>query len=765
MNNILSDYPDIISVAIIPMIIAIFALGFPLLIQTISRIDDKYNSTMLIKLFINDKISKWFLCVLIVAIIGYVIWFCQIPPLVNGGWIIDNSALIFVALTTIALIVTTFLIVYLTYVYYVPALLLNRLIKAYNKTKKSSKKTLYFEGISRILFYSINKADESLARTLLEFYYEAFIGFRKGKEGQSIEYPQEYYDSVFEANELLCNRKRKTVSYFNDSTLFGLFLDEYQKTVISPNTYSFLWRLITQSILYDKEDFILSYWRKAHQLCNLFMKVPYPKYDTTYKSITNQAEINRKEKERNDFLEFHYALGGLLMYRKKYNTIRELMYFTQSQPPKYVLVPERMSQIIERYMQIDMNDYLNPFYYEQKYWFPDVYGVNADGVIRMWVKRYLAILFIRQYTLHEYYTNSNTLTMPKTPKSLSELNHWKDELESLKYFVNDYLSQKNVLEDLGLEQLYNPIWFDENNKIKPSVLIDNFKKELENNFNAIKTEQNIAPNKEDEFKNQSIKRLKPVFEKYSDILKNTQIGNDYQSYYINGKHYILEKTAFANNQDIGYCNTDSITAEAVLMQFQYYALNLFVIIMPQKYLLTEKDVFLAIDRLNIDSERFVIISIGLNIDHFSSFFEINKLEKENEEWYYNGLKIIEINNYMNDLVSQSLFILRKEDLPNMIFNEISAPFIEKYNLIKIDKTFNIYTGLIDLNKSENEEIKKEIEQQNNQTDLSQKVLACVDINVEIQCKQKVKCIQLKAFSQFEDRGKANRIEDIENFES
>ena len=41
MNNVIADYPDIISAAIIPMVIAIFALGFPLLIQTISRIDDK----------------------------------------------------------------------------------------------------------------------------------------------------------------------------------------------------------------------------------------------------------------------------------------------------------------------------------------------------------------------------------------------------------------------------------------------------------------------------------------------------------------------------------------------------------------------------------------------------------------------------------------------------------------------------------------------------------------------------------------------------
>ena len=414
------------------MIIAIFAFAFPLLIQTISRIDDKYNSTKLIETFRKDWICRWFLWILVSAVFSYVIWLFQFPPLVDCGWIGDNSALILLAVCVILLIVMTFLIVYLIYIYYVPEKLLKHLIKAYKKADKSPQRKLYFEAISHLLFYSINKADEPLARSLLDFYFEAFNLFRKGQEGLPIEYPQEFYDCVFEANELLCNRKRKTVSYFNDSTLFALFLDQYQKTSISPKTYKFLWGLIVQSISYDKDDFIIAYWRKAHQLCSLFMPAIYPEYDSTYKDVINQTEIDKRNKERRDFLEFHYVLGGLLMYKQKYNIIKELIYyFTQAQSPNYVLVPERMEQVIKYYMQVDGNEYINLFYYEQRYWFPDIYGVNSDGVIRMWIKRYLAVLFIRQYTLFEYFVNSNRLTMPKTPQSLSELNHCKDELESL----------------------------------------------------------------------------------------------------------------------------------------------------------------------------------------------------------------------------------------------------------------------------------------------------------------------------------------------
>jgi hypothetical protein len=436
------------------------------------------------------------------------------------------------------------------------------------------------------------------------------------------------------------------------------------------------------------------------------------------------------------------------------------MNFTQSQPPKYVLVPEKMQQVIERYMQIGNWKYHNPFYYEQKYWFPDNYGVNSDGIIRMWIKQYLAILFIRQYTLHEHYVNSNTLVMPKVPENLSELNRWKDELRSLEYFVNDYLSQKDILENLGLEQFNNPNWFKENNKTIPSVLIENFKKEMEEKFNQIKTTQPVDDDKEQEFKDKTINLLKPIFEKYQNIFTNNKIGKNYQSYWIDGQHYILDKAAFSNNQDIGYVNFDSITAESVSMNFQYYALNTFILIFPKTYFLIEKDVFLAIDKLNIDAKKFTVIAVGLNISYYSHL-QIDGLQKKNDKWFYNQIEIIEINNYQNELVSQSIFILKKEDLPNMILKEISdEKYIEKYHLEKIDNAFNIYTSIIDLNRKENETIKNAAEKDNNKTDLSQSVLACIDIHVEIQCKKRAKCIQLKAFSQFDDRGKANKLEEI-----
>ncbi|HOH71786.1 MAG TPA: hypothetical protein PK552_07030, partial [Paludibacteraceae bacterium] len=220
-----------------------------------------------------------------------------------------------------------------------------------------------------------------------------------------------------------------------------------------------------------------------------------------------------------------------------------------------------------------------------------------------------------------------------------------------------------------------------------------------------------------------------------------------------------EKAAFGENQDVSYLNSDTITAEAVEQQFNYYALNIFILIFPQKFILIEKDLFPAIDNLNINPNDFVIISVGLYLDYFN-YLHIDGLDKKRKKWFYNEMEIVEID-YMNDLVSQSLFILKKEDLPNMIFKEIKdKKYLKKFNLERIDKTFNIYAGLNDLNKEENKELKEEIEKNATEKDLSQKLLACIDINVEIQCKKNTRCVQLKAFSQFDDRVKTNNLDEV-----
>jgi hypothetical protein len=762
MNNIFSDYPDIVGTFIIPMIIAIFAFAFPLLLQTISRIDDKYHSTKLVYTFRKDGICVWFLVSMVISIIASIVWLMQMPRLVDIeplNQFIDNSALIFIGLSALSLIIATIAIIVLSYIYYVPEKLFSHMKNKYSKIK-ADKNSLYFEAISKLLFYSIQNTDKPLALETLYFYSDEFVKYRNDKEGQLIVYPSVYYDTVYEANELLFMRKTISVSYFNESALLGLFIDEYQKTLISNKTYEFLWRSLRQAIYYEREDFVMAYWRKAHQYFNFFLKPVERNYDSSWKLI-NEEDIAKREGERTKFLEFHYALGGLLMFLGKYELIKRIINWTNQIPPKYVLVPETMEEVIKKYMSVStVSGYFNPVYYEQQYPFPDVSGVNADNIIQMWIKRYISILFLRQYTLHDYYTYSNSLRMPTPPEGLSEKKRWNEELNSLEHFTSEYLTNKVLLDKVGLIELADEKWFEENKKETPLKLINSLKSKIDQSVEKKKQEQVIDSTKLNDFKEKTKEIISQTFQDYSRLFNVQKIDANYKSLYFRGRYEVQHKAAFAKDQEMSYMNSDSIVAQAVSLEFKFSALNVFILMQNKCFLLKDEDIFKAIDSLKLDTDKFIILAIGLNIHQYSDILKVVGLKKDIENWFYNDIQIIEIGNYMNESVLGSFFIILKDDLPFIIHQEIPKSKVDKYKLERIDDINNTYAAILDFHNNDFDTISEEVTKSTGTQDLSKSVLVCVDINAEIRYKMSAKCIQLKAIQQHEVRDNSNNLLEV-----
>lgn len=762
IERILANYADVISSFAIPMVIAIFALAFPLLFQTASRIDDKYNSTLLIKVFRKDRICKWFIYTLLGALICCGLWILQLPRLIDCGEVInvliDNSALILLLVSTIVLVVMTICSMWLMYVYYMPKLLFERLKNQYHNSKANDKPML-FMAISKLMHYAIKKSDSELSFSTLQFYTEAFLVYRKDKNNKICTYPEEYYRVINETNELVYMEPKKETSFFNESVMLGLFIDEYQGTILSDKTYSEIWRCLRQALYYNRVDFIIAYWHKAHQYMNFWLEPIYLQYDKNY-NTTNQLDVDRRNGERDRFLEFHYALGGLLMMKQKYTLINQLTSWTNQTPPKYVLVPETMEEVIKRFMEVEQKGgYTNPFYYEQKYPFPDISGVNANNIIKMWIKRYIAILFLRQYTLHEYFVYSRTLEMPNPPQTLPEKRKWIEELDVLKRFVIDYLSDTSCLKSLNLEELSSPDWFVDNNKPKPEELIENLKSKVEYSAEQKKANQKLDPKKIEQLNDATKKILTHCFDYYKQLFRNHIADSEpHKSLFYGGRYEISDKMAFAEDQDMGYANFDSIYAEIIATEFRHNMPSVFrVYYKTTYYILAEKDIFLAIDNLQLDYQKFTIVSVGVNLYSYKS----NGVTNEgNGLWKYNGIPIVELGNTQIDAVNNSLFVMLNEDLPCILHNEINEDIINKYGLNPIDDKYHIYTNVIDLH--ENSVIQNEVREKTNIQDLDKSVLVCVDVNTEVRCKMDAKCVQLKVFSQFDNIGNPNVPEDVKN---
>ena len=498
---ILNNIGEIVSEFCIPTIIGIFTFATPLILQTISRIDDKYESTLLAKLFVKDWICRAFIGIAIGSLASLLLWMLNLPRVVDWGvlnvWI-DNSASLILLISVIALIVAACGILYLTYTYYIPKKLVARLQKQCNTHLNER---IYFDGVSKVLNYSISKADEELARQTYSAIIDVLIKTRTDKSGQEVIYPDEFYDAVFEANERLLKRERKTLSYLNEGSMLSIFIDEVQQTIISDKTYQYMWLGLRQAVLYNNSEAIKAYWEKAHQYANFALDRIHPEYDKDF-NIVNKEALDQQKTIKEKFIEFHYALGGLLLYHKMYDTLEYIMSWTNQQPPKYILVPSTMSEVINMYMQIAFKDGIRGFiYYESHYPFIGVRGVNASDIIRFWIKKYMVVLFLRQYTLNTYYIYEDTLQMPRVPESMSEKYAWNNELDVLKDLLQKLCEDKGTLNVLGFQHMSDKQWFVEKDKPTPSELIESFKAQIEYDMERTRKEQSISKTKLEETAN------------------------------------------------------------------------------------------------------------------------------------------------------------------------------------------------------------------------------------------------------------------------
>jgi hypothetical protein len=352
--------------------------------------------------------------------------------------------------------------------------------------------------------------------------------------------------------------------------------------------------------------------------------------------------------------------------------------------------------------------------------------------------------------------------MPSAPKELSEKKRWDVELDSLKRFVGEYLGNGEILKQLKLENLANNQWFVDNSKETPDSLIDNLKYEIKEEFVKIKDEQGIDPQKEKVFQEKTVSIINSVFSEYTNLFQQDTHKDNYKRFYISGRYQLMDKAGFASNQEISYLNSDSIVAESVAIELRNMMLNGYALMKKTTYKLNDIDIFPAVDKLEINSKDYILIAIGLNLEYYLRL-GITKLKNENDKWSYNGFTILNINNSMNDLVSNSLFVLRKADIPNALQIDIPQEIKDKYRLDELDSEKHIYGKILDLHAEENKAIREEVELKSEESNLSQKVVVCVDLRTEIRYKINTICVQLKPFMQFIDRGLVNNLSDIKTF--
>ena len=319
----------------------------------------------------------------------------------------------------------------------------------------SKKENEYFEILTDIFLNTIQKKNYRLVRKMSESFYNQFNSVRKKQSGQPVIYPETYYQLVYKTIQQLSRDSDPSLQYLKECTggSIWLLLGETSKSIISNKTYQWIWHNLSSAIESGDDNIVLYHWKTATQYAT-FQEFVEPR--TNYEN----------------FVHFHYILGGLLLYFGKHELITKLFQCTIKDPPDYPLLRERAEKIYSFY--INNVHFLNTEIYP----FSGISGITVnDHIEKSWINSYLALLFIRQC-----WTDLNINTRPidfPHEQEQDTIDLWIDGIPQFRSIVEKHLENPKILKilelDYGRSKTQSPInllntWGNTLQRQRPSAI-------------------------------------------------------------------------------------------------------------------------------------------------------------------------------------------------------------------------------------------------------------------------------------------------------
>ena len=746
--------------------IAILGIAYPIIIGAISNIGVKYNSNYLSEVFndefpqkkINPKykllnLSRFkFILYSTISSFIFLVFSFPPPPKTNIIFfdciisIISNSADIIVFILTIVLVI--FFIKLMNKILFYngnPIKILKYIINKYNSFKEESIIKIYhLKTINEFAYYAINKSDKHLQWTLLKFYNREFSGIRRNHDkSKPLKYSNEHYEFVYNLIYELVNKEKVQLPTLENRAVSGLWLlgggyDE--KIIISYTTYSWLWKNL--NLICEEEKYIKSYWGTAHQYFDSNLKIIPDIYGES--GIQNKEEIKKREGEHNKFLEFSYALGGLLLHTKQYKSIGYILKYTQSSPPDYVLLPERMDDIFYWF-----GEFRNEFkkdgtlkYIDTEYSFPGLDNLGNSRQIIYRICSYITLLFIRQYSRIRYLTYQNFTSLPQLPEDVSKLYNWYDNLPFFKRCLNDILENKELLSETKY------IYIVETKKEEFFEFLDKLKKKIKEKIGEIKLNAPLSDEKIKLFDEKTKETIKLAFNEYKDIfipLGDDKVERTYLKLTPRSFTSLFPKLGFTDEGNVPDYSTflaDHIANGVIKKDIP----NSFSVSATKRYLLNTDNIAEGINKLKINTNDFVIVAV--NIDSTLK----NKLKD-----YKSILR--EIHSTKRGM-RNTLFILKKDNLPSIEHKSLPKEEIVKNKLKLIDgDDLKLYTSVGELND----------EEEYNETDNSMNIEVKVNVSIafisSIIWKIQAEVVQINIENKFIEQGIPDSINNVKPFKN
>lgn len=499
----------------IPLFVALIGIAYPIILQVIARLDEKYNSENIVKLFNQEPALKWFQWLLYVSLFFVVIWSLHLSPIpyFDDFPYINYSAVILSSASILLLTIAFIRLVNKVLVYYNPAQLIDYLANNHFKVGEKSQKAkrfswrglfkkirlslfsknrrqndaedLYrsFIAQSDILAISIKKEWEQHYGTLSGFFKKAFRLQREKQAENPVKYPSPFYKAAFKIMEEIVRKQPPLDSHLYEDLssvnwLLGIgahpqmqedsiqLLEEVTwktvRTQISLDTNISIWKCLCLITEYKHADILHNYWKKASRYYNnsFISSSTSPSENENSKEDDNHPRISIEE-EKENYQLVHYALGGLLLYHEMYESIEWILKNEFSSPKRIFAVD--ITEIFEWFFKISSFEgkFHNLF---RLYRISIEDPLFPDSTSRQYTLHFIALIFLKRYiTIPFSIYPEGSWRMPTLPTEKPQISFWKDSLPNFENAVIYLSKDSGIMNDLGFGEIISH-YFNSHNK-------------------------------------------------------------------------------------------------------------------------------------------------------------------------------------------------------------------------------------------------------------------------------------------------------------
>lgn len=458
--------------------IAILGIAYPIIVDKISNIGQKFSSNYLANAFENEfpqtkflgilpgrsrriSVFEW---VLFFTIGSFILLILNLEPLfLKDKWFMQNSAKLLVLSLTIVLIIIFIIWLDKVALYSGKSTrILTYIISKYKKIENHSLDEYYFKIINELAIFAIRTQDKGLEETLLTFYTEEFNNSRSnfirprnsekpvGVENFKVEFNHEFHHGIREIIREVSKGNNADLRSLESFAVSGVWFMGHGvfETPISDETYGELWRNVV--LISNNAAFIRQYWGTAHQYFDFGLQRVYgTNYDFEKNRYENQPLIDVRDNERKRFFEFHLALGGLLIYQKNYEGLKILFTYSQQYPPKYVLLPQNTTEIFTWFNRFKDEFGRGHYPIDYVYPFPGLDNLGTRRQVTLFICQYIVLLFLRELRTHNRRNTAYDLEQPHLPTNdILELLRWQESVDYFRFCLKKVLKDKKLLDNI-----------------------------------------------------------------------------------------------------------------------------------------------------------------------------------------------------------------------------------------------------------------------------------------------------------------------------